>query len=277
MNLSKIPIFLRRLSIEPSLILISWFLLLCETFNVSIYYWECVIVFTSTWLGYSADRYFEPSPKKDILSDRHLIFKQEDKIFKIIWSLTLILTSVLSIYFLNNLQLLLLTLLFTSTYICLFIAYQEAILECKFLFLKEFRTAYILSMTTIFFFTFKISTHDLKHFLSFIFFFLLYLNNLCYTNIYDLSYDQKLKRASPLQESREILSASLRISIASVLVMIPVLVIFETIILMIAAIIVLLISYLLYYNKLKKSLQIDTIYWIVPLFLYSTLKIYHEI
>ena len=197
--------------------------------------------------------------------------------FKITWLLTLILTSVLSIYFLNNLQLFLLTLLFISTFICLFIAYQEAILECKFIFLKEFRTAYILSLTTIFFFTFKISIHDLQYFMIFIFFFLFYLNNLLYTNIYDLSYDQKLKRASPFQENEKILSVSLKISIASVLVIIPIFVIFENIILMIATIIVLLINFLLYNIKLIKKSQLDTIYWIIPLFLYFTLKIYNAI
>ena len=197
--------------------------------------------------------------------------------FKITWLLTLTLTSVLSIYFLNNLQLFLLTLLFISTFICLFIAYQEAILECKFIFLKEFRTAYILSLTTIFFFTFKISIHDLQYFMIFIYFFLFYLNNLLYTNIYDLSYDQKLKRASPFQENEKILSVSLKISIASVLVIIPIFVIFENIILMIATIIVLLISFLLYNIKLIKKSQLDTIYWIIPLFLYFTLKIYNAI
>ena len=197
--------------------------------------------------------------------------------FKITWLLTLTLTSVLSICFLNNLQLFLLTLLFISTFICLFIAYQEAILECKFIFLKEFRTAYILSLTTIFFFTFKISMHDLKYFIFFIFFFLFYLNNLFYTNIYDLTYDQKLKRASPLQENEKIVSTSLKISIASVLIIIPLFVIFENIILMIATIIVLLINFLMYNNNLIKKFQLDTIYWIVPLFLYFTLKIYNEI
>tara|TARA_B100001093_G_scaffold142113_1_gene134646 strand:+ start:661 stop:1008 length:348 start_codon:yes stop_codon:yes gene_type:complete len=111
----------------------------------------------------------------------------------------------------------------------------------------------------------------------FIFFFLFYLNNLFYTNIYDFSYDQKLKRASPLQENKKIVSTSFKISIASVLITIPLFVIFENIILMIATIIVLLINFLLYNNKLIKKFQLDTIYWIVPLFLYFTLKIYNEI
>mgnify|MGYP007000343583 CR=1 len=83
-----------------------------------------------------------------------------DKMFKTTWLLTLILTSVLSIYFLNSLQLFLLALLLISTFICLFIAYQEAVLKYKFIFLKEFRTAYILALTTIFFFTFKISVYN---------------------------------------------------------------------------------------------------------------------
>jgi hypothetical protein len=119
--------------------------------------------------------------------------------------------------------------------------------------------------------------HDLKYFIFFIFFFLFYLNNLFYTNIYDLTYDQKLKRASPLQENEKIVSTSLKISIASVLIIIPLFVIFENIILMIATIIVLLINFLMYNNKLIKKFQLDTIYWIVPLFLYFTLKIYNEI
>ena len=118
---------------------------------------------------------------------------------------------------------------------------------------------------------------DLKYFIFFIFFFLFYLNNLFYTNIYDFSYDQKLKRASPLQENKKIVSTSFKISIASVLITIPLFVIFENIILMIATIIVLLINFLLYNNKLIKKFQLDTIYWIVPLFLYFTLKIYNEI
>ena len=119
--------------------------------------------------------------------------------------------------------------------------------------------------------------HDLKYFIFFIFFFLFFLNNLFYTNIYDLSYDRKLKRASPLQENEKIVSTSLKISIASVLITIPLFVIFENIILMIATIIVLLINFLMYNNKLIKKFQLDTIYWIVPLFLYFTLKIYNEI
>ena len=119
--------------------------------------------------------------------------------------------------------------------------------------------------------------HDLKYFIFFIFFFLFYLNNLFYTNIYDLTYDQKLKRASPLQENEKIVSTSLKISIASVLIIIPLFVIFENIILMIATIIVLLINFLMYNNNLIKKFQLDTIYWIVPLFLYFTLKIYNEI
>ena len=77
--------FLRKLSLEPSLILTSWFLLLSETYIVSVYYWECAILFISTWLGYSADRYLEPNAEMSSLSDRHLIFKQLDKIFKISW------------------------------------------------------------------------------------------------------------------------------------------------------------------------------------------------
>lgn len=234
-------------------------------------------MFTSTWLGYSADRYFEPSPKTGILNDRHLIFKQVDEMFKATWLLTLLLTSVLSIYFLNNLQLFLLTLLFISTFICLFIAYQEVVLEYKFIFLKEFRTAYILALTTIFFFTFKISVYDLSYFMSFIFFFLFYLNNLFYTNIHDLSYDQNLKRISPLQKSEKIVSITVQISIVSVLIIIPIFVILENIILMIATIIILLINFLFYKKNLIKKVQLDTIYWIVPLFLYFTLKIYNEI
>ena len=256
LNFSKLPIFLRSLSIEPSLILVSWFLLLCETFTVSVYFWECVIVFASTWLGYSADRYFEPKSKTGLLKDRHLIFKQEDKMFKIFWLFTLLLTSAVSIYFLNNLQLFFLILLFISTSICLFIAYQETKLKCKFKFLKEFRTAYVLSLTTIFFLTFKISVYNFNFLISFIFFFLFFLNNLLYTNFYDLSYDQKLKRISTLQENKKIIILSIGLCYACILIV---------------------TSHLLYKKKLIKGIQLDTIYWVVPLIFYFTFRIYNEI
>lgn len=277
LNFSKLPIFLRSLSIEPSLILISWFLLLCETFTVSVYYWECVIVFASTWLGYSADRYFEPISKIGLLNHRHLIFKQVDKMFKICWLFTLVLTSAVSIYFLNNLQLFLLTLLFISTFICLFIAYQEAKLECNFIFIKEFRTAYILSLTTTFFMTSKISVYNYNYFISFIFFLFFYLNNLLYTNIYDLSYDKKLKRASSLQANEKVINFSIKLCFASILMIVPIFSIFQNIITTVACIIVLLTNYLLHKKNPKKGIQIDTIYWIVPLFFYFTLKVYNEI
>ena len=234
-------------------------------------------MFASTWLGYSADRYFEPIPKIGILNDRHLIFKQVDKMFKICWLFTLVLTSAVSIYFLNNLQLFLLILLFISTFICLFIAYQEAKLECKFIFIKEFRTAYILSLTTTFFLNFKISVYNFNYFISFFFFLLFYLNNLLYTNIYDLSYDKKLKRASSLQANEKIINLSIKLCYASILVIIPIFSIFQNIITTVACIIVLLTNYLLHKKNLKKGSQIDTIYWIVPLLLYFTLKIYNEI
>ena len=277
LNFSKLPIFLRSLSIEPSLILVSWFLLLCETFTVSVYFWECVIVFASTWLGYSADRYFEPKSKTGLLKDRHLIFKQEDKMFKIFWLFTFLLTSAVSIYFLNNLQLFFLILLFISTSICLFIAYQETKLKCKFTFLKEFRTAYVLSLTTIFFLTFKISVYNFNFLISFIFFFLFFLNNLLYTNFYDLSYDQKLKRISSLQENKKIIILSIGLCYACILIVIPIFAIFQNIITTIASIIVLLTSHLLYKKKLIKGIQLDTIYWVVPLIFYFTFRIYNEI
>ena len=277
LNFSKLPIFLRSLSIEPSLILVSWFLLLCETFTVYVYFWECVIVFASTWLGYSADRYFEPKSKTGLLKDRHLIFKQEDKMFKIFWLFTLLLTSAVSIYFLNNLQLFFLILLFISTSICLFIAYQETKLKCKFIFLKEFRTAYVLSLTTIFFLTFKISVYNANFLISFVFFFLFYLSNLLYTNFYDLSYDQKLKRISSLQENKKIIILSIEFCSACILIVIPIFAIFQNIITTIACIIVLLTSHLLYKKKLIKGIKLDTIYWVVPLIFYFTFKVYNEI
>jgi len=234
-------------------------------------------VFASTWLGYSADRYFEPSPKIGILNERHLVFKQVDKIFKICWLLTFLLTSVVSIYFLNNLQLFFLILLFISTFICLFIAYQEAKLECKFIFLKEFRTAYVLSLTTLFFLTFKISVYKFNFLISFLFFFLFYLNNLLYTNFYDLSYDQQLKRISSLQENKKIIKLTIELCYACILIVIPVFTIFQNVITAIACIVVLLTNHVLCNKKLIKGIQLDTIYWVVPLFFYLTFKIYNEI
>tara|TARA_B100001057_G_scaffold152135_1_gene152160 strand:- start:676 stop:1380 length:705 start_codon:yes stop_codon:yes gene_type:complete len=234
-------------------------------------------VFASTWLGYSADRYFEPISKIGLLNHRHLIFKQVDKMFKICWLFTLVLTSAVSIYFLNNLQLFLLTLLFISTFICLFIAYQEAKLECNFIFIKEFRTAYILSLTTTFFMTSKISVYNYNYFISFIFFLFFYLNNLLYTNIYDLSYDKKLKRASSLQANEKVINFSIKLCFASILMIVPIFSIFQNIITTVACIIVLLTNYLLHKKNPKKGIQIDTIYWIVPLFFYFTLKVYNEI
>tara|TARA_B100001093_G_scaffold500237_1_gene550474 strand:+ start:1530 stop:2234 length:705 start_codon:yes stop_codon:yes gene_type:complete len=234
-------------------------------------------VFTSTWLGYSADRYLEPNSILGTLNDRHLIFKQIDKMFKISWLIILILTLALSIYFLNNLQLFLLSLLFISAFLCLFIAYQEAKLECKFIFLKEFRTAYILSLTTTFFFTFEISVYNYDYLLLFLFFFSFYLNNLLYTNIYDLRYDQKLKRISSLQSNEKIIQTSINFCFGTILIIIPIFAIFQNIIIIIACIIVLLTNYLLYKKKLTKEINIDTVYWVIPLFMYFVFKIYNEI
>ena len=197
--------------------------------------------------------------------------------FKICWLITLVLTTAVSIYFLNNLQLFLLTLLFISTLICLFIAYQETKLECNFIFIKEFRTAYILSLTTTFFITFKISVYNYNYFISFIFFLLFYLNNLLYTNIYDLSYDKKLKRASSLQANEKVINISIKLCYVTILMIVPIFSIFQNIITTVACIIVLLTNYLLHKKNPKKGIKIDTIYWIVPLLLYFTLKIYNEI
>lgn len=276
LKFSNIPIFLRKLSLEPSLILTSWFLLLSETYIVSVYYWECAILFISTWLGYSADRYLEPNAEMSTLSDRHLIFKQLDKIFKISWLIAMLVTSYISIYFLNNLQLFLLSLLFISTIICLYIAQQESKLGYKFIFFKEFRTAYILSLATIFFFSFKPITSNLDYCIIFIFFFFLYLNNLLYTNIYELSYDQSLDRISFLQRDPHVISILFKICFFSILCIILLFLTFHYIII-IASIIVLALNLLLYKKYLLKNIQIDTIYWVIPLFLYFIVIIYSEI
>ena len=92
-----------------------------------------------------------------------------------------------------------------------------------------------------------------------------------------MSYDQQLKRISSLQENKKIIKLSIKFCYAGILIVIPVFAIFQNVITAIACIVVLLTNYVLYNKKLIKDIQLDTIYWVVPLFFYFTFKIYNEI
>ena len=196
---------LNRLSLDAPIICVIWQMILADALNVNLYWYHNFILGVSVWLCYSADRFMEyPLPRSES-AQRYEVFKTSRRLFKILWTLALVLCVSLSFMCLSPLCLLfsfpLLLLCLLNFALCI----QEMNLgKASYLF-KELRTALILALGCVLFPIFERSMDTSGIAVFFFSLTYIFLLNCLFVSRWEQSKDRKRGRLSIIQQNPRLL------------------------------------------------------------------------
>lgn len=263
---------MRAWSLEPSLVVVSWYLLLCKTCLKSYSFAEVAFLANATWIGYSLDRFWEMPYSQSRLSVRHKTLKKNCQVFKFIWLLLIFANAVITFFFLNPLNTFLISFLLVCALLSIYISVNETFLGLNLFFSKDIRTPILLSSLTSIFLISKVN--DILTFITlFLLLYFLYSVNIILFSFYERKKDASENRTT-IYQSKNILIKSFIICIIS-LIMINIALVSKMKVLTIPialSLLLLFVGMLIYKNTRGKSHDdFDTLFWVVPLsiFLFS--------
>ncbi|MBT5717678.1 MAG: hypothetical protein HOI70_12270 [Opitutae bacterium] len=140
--------FINIINLDAALVILFWTELICNDLGISPNQIPKLVFFFCTWLGYSADRFLEifGRVQDSITSKRHLIFRNNKKVFILVWFSILVFSIYLSVKCFSSLQIFyclgLLVFVILNQFQSL---YQIPCVEL--MFPKNIRTSLILSLT----------------------------------------------------------------------------------------------------------------------------------
>lgn len=97
--------WLTYLSLDAPLVTVAWQALLARSYHAELHWHQRAIVFSSVWLGYAADRWFDNLKTEKPRSEQHLFFSRHERPFLAAWFIALAGTVTLALANLGSVEL----------------------------------------------------------------------------------------------------------------------------------------------------------------------------
>ena len=214
--------FLNRYSLDAPLIAVLWQTVLARDLSVELAVYHHLILGSSVWLAYSADRFSEPFLPSSQTAKRYEAFKNSRRSFLFCWVACLFIAVCSSVCQLDSqclaLGFTLASLSLANFYLCFMESRKGAFLPCP----KEVRTACILSLGCVLF-PACLSKDAFPEILFFtVLLFLAFFMNCLYVSKWELHKDRDRGRLSCLQTKENLMKWLPRVSCFAFLVLVMV-------------------------------------------------------